>query len=307
MRAIEYALRQGWSSLWRARGASALGIVTIGLALVVLGAVLLLTWNVERLLERWAAAAEFSVYLRDDATSEQRGAIEALLDRSDLVSGREYVSKGEAFSRFRLEFSDLAIVADGFDDNPFPASVEVRVRPEAEDDARVEELVRRVATLPGVADVRYDREWLAMAAAGLRGVRAAGLAFALLMGVAAAITVAAVVRLGLQARRHELEIMELVGAPFSFIRGPFVAEGVLQGGVGALVAIAMLWGGFLAVQGAWGDSLTALLEGDRLAFLPPRLLLALVTGGMGVGGLGGLIAARHAGSTATPEPGGEPA
>jgi hypothetical protein len=81
---------------------------------------------------------------------------------------------------------------------------------------------------------------------------------------------------------------------------------VLQGGVGALVAIAMLWGGFLAVQGAWGDSLTALLEGDRLAFLPPRLLLALVTGGMGVGGLGGSSPRRHAGSTATPEPGGEP-
>jgi cell division protein FtsX len=45
----------------------------------------------------------------------------------------------------------------------------VRVRPEAEDDGRVDELVRRVATLPGVADVRYDREWLAMAAAGLAG------------------------------------------------------------------------------------------------------------------------------------------
>ena len=54
------------------------------------------------------------------------------------------------------------------------------------------------------------------------------------MAVAAAVTVATVVRLGLHARRDEIEIMELVGAPLAFIRGPFVAEGLLQGGLGAL-------------------------------------------------------------------------
>jgi cell division transport system permease protein len=307
MRAIEYALRQGWSGLWRNRGASVLGTATIALALIVLGLVLLVTWNVERLLARWADAAEFSVYLRDDATSEQRGAIEALIGRSDLVAAHEYVSKAEARARFRREFADLAVFADAFEENPFPASVEVRVHPEAEQDGRVEELVRRVATLPGVADVRYDREWLAMAAAALRAVRAAGFAFALLMGAAAAVTVAAVVRLGLQARRHELEIMELVGAPFVFIRGPFVAEGVLQGGLGALVALAVLWMAYWTTGAGWGATLTAVLDGDTLAFLPPRLILALLAGGMTVGGVGGLIASRHAGSRPAVEPEAEPA
>ena len=71
---------------------------------------------------------------------------------------------------------------------------------------------------------------------------AAGLALALLMALAAAVTVATVVRLGLHARRDEIEIMELVGAPLAFIRGPFVAEGLLQGGIGALVALVALCG-----------------------------------------------------------------
>ncbi len=92
---------------------------------------------------------------------------------------------------------------------------------------------RQVAALPGVADVRYDREWLGRLASGLDAVRGAGLALALLMAVAAALTVAAVVRLGLHARRDEIEIMKLVGSPMTFIRGPFVAEGLLQGGIGA--------------------------------------------------------------------------
>jgi cell division transport system permease protein len=295
MRAIDYALRQGWASIWRSRGASAFAIIGIALAMTVLGALLLLTSNGEQLLSQWTSAAEFSVYLRDEATSEHRGAIEALIDQSGAATAREYVSKAEALSRFRRDFTELASLASGFDDNPFPASVEVRIRPEAERDGRADALVREVAALPGVADVRYDREWLGRLASALATIRRAGFALALLMAVAAAITVAAVVRLGLHARRDEIEIMELVGSPMAFIRGPFVAEGLLQGGVGAVLALVLLWMGFLAVNMWWGGELSALLDGSTLRFLPIRLALVLVVGGMAVGGVGGLAAARHAG------------
>ena len=77
-------------------GATGFAVVAIALALIVLGALLMLTWNTQRVLARWTDAAEFSVYLRDDATSEQRGAIEAALDASGVMSGREYISKQQA-------------------------------------------------------------------------------------------------------------------------------------------------------------------------------------------------------------------
>ncbi|MBI3049983.1 MAG: hypothetical protein HYY76_16915 [Acidobacteria bacterium] len=293
MRALDYALREAWASLWRSRGASAFAVVAIALAMIVLGALLLVTWNVERLLAEWSSAAEFSVYLRDDATSEERGAIEAAIDESGAILARQYVSKGDALTRFRREFAELASLTEGFDDNPFPASVEVRVTPEAEADGRAEALVRRVGALPGVADVRYDREWLARVASGLIAIRGVGFALALVMALAAAVTVASVVRLGLHARRDELEIMHLVGSPMTFIRGPFVAEGVLQGGVGALVALGLLWLGFAVVSAWWGDAFAVLLDGRSLQFLPSRLCAALVAGGMAVGGAGGFAASRH--------------
>jgi cell division transport system permease protein len=129
---------------------------------------------------------------------------------------------------------------------------------------------------------------------GLGTIRAAGLALALLMGIAAAVTVATVVRLGLRARRAELEIMELVGAPLAFIRGPFVAEGFLQGGIGAVFAIAALWAGFMVAMAWWGADLNSLLGGGSMQFLPIRLSLYLILGGMLVGSLGGLVAAREA-------------
>jgi len=304
VRAVDYALRQAWASLKRSVGASALSTVAIALAVIVLGVLLLLTWNAERVIAQWASAAEFSVFLRDDASSEQRGAIEAALDQSGVVAGRDYVSKSQALARFRREFAELASLASGFDDNPFPASVEVRLRPEAERDGRADALVRRVVSLPGVADVRYDSEWLSTFGEGLRTVRGAGLMLAAVMALAAAVTVAAVVRIGLYARRDEIEIMELVGAPLAFIRGPFVAEGLLQGGAGAVLALIVLWIGFALARGWWGTDLGAMLNGLSMAFLPLRLCAVLVGGGMAVGAAGGLAAARHAGRGALTEPSG---
>ena len=294
MRALDYAIREGWASLWRNRGSGAFAVLAIALAMIVLGALLLTTWNVERLLAQWSSSAEFSVYLRDDASSEQRGAIEALVDQSGVVTGREYISKADALGRFRREFAELASLTTDFDDNPFPASVEVRVHPNAQEDGRADALVRRVSMLPGVADVRYDREWLARLASGLAAVRGAGFGLAVVMALAAAVTVASVVRLGLNARRSELEIMQLVGSPIAFIRGPFVAEGVFQGGLGALVALGLLWLGLTVAGAWWGSDLRVFLEGGSLQFLPIRLSAALVVGGMAVGGAGGFAASRYA-------------
>jgi cell division transport system permease protein len=298
MRAIEYAFRQGAASLWRSRGSSAFAVLAITLALVVLGVLLLLTWNAEQLLSRWTSASEFSVYLSDSTTSEQRGTIESAIDQSGVSAGREYVSKAQALMRFRKEFADLANLAEGLGDNPFPASIEVRVSPGAERDGRVDALVKKVVQLPGVVDVKYDRDWLARVASALDTVRAAGAALALLMGLAAAVTVAVVVRLGLLARHDEIEIMELVGAPLSYIRGPFVAEGFLQGGIGAILAILFLWLSHSLANAWWGTELRALLEGDALRFLPVRLSVSLILGGMFVGSTGGLAAAWRAGSDA---------
>jgi cell division transport system permease protein len=294
VRAIDYAFRQGWASLRRGGGSTLFAVMAIALAMSVLGGLLLVTWNVERLLARWTTSAEFSVYLRDDATSEQRGVIEAFVDQSGAAAGREYVSKEQALVRFRTEFAELASTAAGIGDNPFPASIEVRMQSTAEKDGRADALLKKVATLPGVADIRYDRAWLSKVGAGLDALRRAGGVLALLMALAAAVTVAAVVRLGLHARREEIEIMQLVGASLAFIRGPFVAEGLLQGGIGAVGAVLLLWGGFTVASASWGPQLASALEGVDPQFLPARFCALLVAGGMLVGGAGGFAASRHA-------------
>ena len=94
------------------------------------------------------------------------------------------------------------------------------------------------------------------------------------------------------ARRDEIEIMQLVGAPFAFIRGPFIAEGVLQGGIGALVAIVSLWVVFLLGRGWYARQALEGLGLATLMFLPLNAIAALLLGGMLLGCVGGLIVAR---------------
>ena len=291
MRALRYALDEAFTSLWRGRQAGLLSTVTIALALSVLGGFLVVTANLERLGSEWSQAAELSVYLKDDVTAADRGSIETVLAPSDLIAAHQYVSKADALARFKQTFGDLAASVDGVGGNPLPASLEVRLRPGPGVSAAVDGLAARLRPMAGVADVRYDRQWLTRVLSGINVIRGVGLVLGSVLAIAAALTVANVVRLALYARREELEIMNLVGAPQAYVRGPFVMEGVLQGGIGALLALVALGAAFFALRARYLLPLASALNISSIHFLPLELCGVLVAGGMAVGCLGGLFAA----------------
>ncbi len=287
MHSLRYFFGEAMTSLRRGRASNLVAVATIAVALFVFGAFVLVTSSLDRLMARWNTVAEMSVYLAEDATAEQRAAIEAALKTDRIVEGREYVSKDEAARRFRRDFPDLRAAADGLGSNPFPASLEVRLRPAAMPAGEVGRLARSIAQLPGVSDVQYDRQWLDRLARVITIVRWVGLALAAALAVAAGLTIAAVVRLALVGRRDEVEIMQLVGAPIGVIRAPFVLEGVLLGGVGAVVALLALALGVAILRARIPADAATLVE-----FLPPLSSAALALGGALVGCVGGLIATR---------------
>jgi cell division transport system permease protein len=291
MRAFRYALSEAGLSLWRGRQSSLLSIGTIALALFILGGFLVLTANLQRLAAEWGSAAEMSVYLVDDVTDDERTAIEQELAMGDLVAGREFVSKETALARFKETFSDLAGSIDTLGENPLPASYEVRLKTGPGADAGVEALGARLRETAGVADVRYDRQWLGRMLSAISIIRTVGLLLGAVLTVAAALTVASVVRLALHARRDEIEIMQLVGAPTAYVRGPFVMEGVIQGGAGAVLAVLALALVFFSVRGAYLIPLAQAVNLSAVGFLPAELAILMVVGGMAVGCIGGLVAA----------------
>jgi cell division transport system permease protein len=289
MKAWRYAFDEAISSLWRGRRTGALSTATIAVALFVLGAFLITTSNLQRLGSEWSNSAQLSVYLTDAVTADERATIERTLTPGSVVASVQFVSKADALARFKKTFSDLTSTVDGLGENPLPASLEVQLLGGA--NSAVDLLVAELRQLPGVADVRYDREWLARLVAAIDVIRLVGGVLGVMLTLAAALTVANVVRLGLFARRDELDIMELVGAPRAYVRGPFVMEGTLQGGLGALVALVALGVVFLALRGRYLVPLATAINLSAVRFLSVELCLVLVAGGMVVGCIGGLVAA----------------
>ncbi len=293
MRALKYFFNEAAESLWRTRRAAGLSMITIAAGLFVLGFFLLVNANLQRVIGRWTDSAEVSVYLRDDVNGDQLKAVNDMLGRSGLTSSIQFFSKEEARREFARDFPDLAAASASLERNPFPASFSVRLNASAQASPEaVDNMAALLFAQPGVADVRYDRKWIARLNSTIDAVRGVGIAILVLLAFASAMTVASVVRLTAMARQDEIEIMQLVGAPFAYIRGPFIVEGLLQGGMGAVLAILLLLATFGAIRARFASALGDAVGLTGVAFVPAQLLLLLVIGGMALGCVGGFVVAR---------------
>ena len=288
MRALSYAWQEAVVSLGRARWTLLLSIATIAVAFAMLGAFRVVSSAVARVAGTWTQSAEMSVYLDDVVSEPERAAIRQRLAGEAAVAEVTLVTKEEALARFGAEFPELGDVTASLDANPFPAAFEVRLSEAGMADG-AQALATAVATLPGVADVRYDQRWLSRLLAVLTALRTAGWAAALALVLGAATTVVAVVRLSFETRRDEIGIMALVGAPVAYIRGPFVMEGAIQGALGALVALGGLAALGRALVRALGPALNA-LGPDSVRALDWTEALTLVAAGALVGAAAGLLA-----------------
>jgi cell division transport system permease protein len=292
MTVVGYALEEAWASLRRSGRSALVSIGTIAIAFVTLGGFLLVSVNVQDVLDRWLEAAEMSVYLQDSATDEQRVALEQFLKAHPAVAAVEYVPRERALERFREDFPELRDVTEGVGTNPFPSAIEVRLRTDDGGQAGADALSREVAGRPGVGDVRFDRGWLSRLVGIVTTARFAAALVAAILMLGAAFTVAAVVRLSLYARRDELEIMQLVGAPFSYIRGPSIVEGLLLGGIGAAVALVTIAFLYSSLSGWMGDDLGGLMGAGQMRFLGLGEIALMLLGGIGVGAAAGTVASR---------------
>lgn len=292
MSVVGYAFEEAWASLLRSGRSALVSIGTIAIAFATLGGFLLVSINVQGVLDQWLQAAEMSIYLHDTISEADRVALEQFLTSQPMVAEVEYVSRDRALERFRADFPELRDVTSGVGENPFPSALEVRLRTENGGDAAADTLSREVAGKPGVSDIRYDRRWLSRLVGIVTTARLIAALVAGILMLGAAFTVAAVVRLSLYARRDELEIMQLVGAPFSYIRGPAIVEGLLLGGIGAAVALAVIAVLYSMVSRWLGADLAGLAAGGQIRFLGLTEFVMMLLGGVGVGAAAGTVASR---------------
>jgi cell division transport system permease protein len=287
LRALAYFAEEAVTSLWRSRLINALSVGSIAVSLFVLGAFLTVASNLNDVVARWAEKVQVTFYLEDGLEPRIQESLENRLEEEAAVTRVERVSREQALERFRKLFADLETLPEDLGENPFPASLEVAIHPDYRSPDSVARFVQRYEGAPGVEEVQYDLLWIQRLSTAVRLVRGVGAFLGGILVLAGIFTISNVIRLTVYARQDELDIMRLVGATRSYVRGPFVVEGMIQGGLGGLLSIGLL---FLTFRVAARDALAASdLLGRAAVLLPRELCLAIVTGGMLVGLVGSLL------------------
>jgi cell division transport system permease protein len=279
---------------WRfSPGVNFVAAATLAFALFIAGLALLVLSNVAGVLAAAEDEAPVQVFLRDDATTESRAAIETRLHAVPGVTDVRFVDKDEALRRFRASFGDLGEMAADLETNPLPSSYEAFVPSGAQGAAVADAAVTALSGQPGVEEVRHDRAWREKVDALVHVARSGGAGLAVIVFAAVALVMANVLRLAVHARRDEIEIMLLVGATPSFVRGPFLVAGMLQGLGAALGSLALVEGirrAALAWSGSDQGVLLRLAAGNPLDL---RMALVLTGVGLLVGLTGSYLAVRR--------------
>ncbi|HEV7922721.1 MAG TPA: permease-like cell division protein FtsX [Thermoanaerobaculia bacterium] len=291
--AFSYFFREAVRRIWISKRTSFVAVAMITISLLILGSFLLVAENLERAVTQWQGKSRVNIYLEAEATPEEIRAVDTFLAARPTLAQRHFVTREQALARFRSYFSNLSEVVGQLDENPFPPSFEVEVTPAIAQSPGFDRDMKQLRRIAGVEQVQFDWEWLNRLKRIISIVNLAGLVAGGVLAIAAAFTIANVIRLTMMLYREEIEIMRLVGATERIIRGPFLIEGLLQGTLGGVLAVGLLFLLFEVSRRAIPPSSSLLWGFLFVGFLPWQKIAALVAGGMLAGWFGSWLSVRE--------------
>lgn len=283
---LRYFIREAFSNLWSNRLNNLFSMAIIVFSLFTFGLFVLTAENLSGMIGRWTENVRINVFLVKGTQRQSITKLESFVKASPVVSHYQFVNEEEALKRFQSYYPGMKQLTTELDTNPFPSSLEITVRKEAQNKSTVQDFVNLLRKEKQVEDVEYDQEWIDRIHFIIRFVRIVGFLFGGILMFTATFSIGNVIKLMVLSRKDEIEIMKLVGATNGFIKGPFLTEGILQGLLGGLAAVAclyLLYSGILAKV----NSLNApFFSADLLHFLSTNMILAVISGGMIVGFFG---------------------
>ena len=291
---LSFFVSEALRDLRRAGRVGLSAILLITLSLGALGCFWLLSLNLGRAVTQWRERVRVVAYLKDEPKA---AAVEDLVGRVQALGGVQrvrYVSRAEALASLKRSLGQQASVVDHLPRNPLPASLELTPDEETATPEGTRALVQRLSALPEVEEVQGGAEWVESLAQWQRLFQLTGLGVGAVLALAAILTVTTATTLVLHARRDEMEIMRLVGATETVIRLPLLLQGMAQGLLGAVVALAALEVAYVLLAPRVEPLLNLTLGLSRAVFLSGPQVALLLAGGAMLGALGGLLAKGRA-------------
>ncbi|MFB6344993.1 MAG: cell division protein FtsX [bacterium] len=245
MTALRYLFGSTWKNLTENRLMNLVSVGSIGLALMIIGSLLLLQQNTSDLLHRLKSQTSIVVYLEQGVDESRRRDLESKLIANDAVKDLKFRSKQEARQIMQQRLGEDAI--KGLSENPFPPSFHLKLKPSRLKE--IESVASKISGWSGIEEVDYGKEHVE------RLENLSRIAQILLGSIGIVICVVAVfvifntIQLTVVSRKDEIDILKLVGATKSFIGFPFVLGGAVQGLLGCVFGSTLLWFLYWIVQG----------------------------------------------------------
>lgn len=251
--------------------------------------------NLGEILSLWGEEVQISAYLSTSLTPSEVEALRQKVLNENGVAKVELITQEEALEDFRVQMAsyapDLVSQPDLF--SLIPPSLQVTLHSDRTDSKSVAALAKKMQSFAGIEEVRYGQEWIEKYGAFLGLLKRGASALGLILMVATLLMIGNTTRASIEARRAEVEVMELIGATPWMIRKPFFVEGILLGLGAAVLAMAGSAFAFLSLNRFFANELRFLQLSQHLRFLPPWFVVLFFLVGAALGGLAAYLCVRR--------------
>lgn len=234
-----YFVHEAIVNMFRNKLQNSIAIGMIAVSLAIFGIFWLIYANLNSVARRWSDSVHIIAYLDENISEQQRIQIDAQIRAIERVSEVTYTSPEEALKEFKKRLGDQEYLVDGIDPNPLPASYEIQLARKHRDLSNVRNVVDALQNIPHFDDIQYGQiENLTLVITMLRFI---GVFLGAFLCLTVTFIISNTIKLTLYTREEELNIMKFIGATESFIKGPFLAEGIIRGFLGAGLSLMLLY------------------------------------------------------------------
>ncbi len=241
MKIFLYSFQTAVKNMWREKWINVLTILTIAVGLLILGGFILVTLNLDSTLKRWSKGFGLVVYVVEDLSPEEEGLLSEFFKEDPDVAEVKYISKEHALEELRRTLGTMTSILEGFEENPLPSSFELKLKREALDPVRIEQKASQIKQMSGVEDVQYGEKWLSSLNTMSKGMKIVGILLGTIIFIAISFATYSTIKILFYRRIDEIETLKLLGATRSFIRYPFLLEGLFIGILGGIVGFLCLF------------------------------------------------------------------
>ena len=292
MNSLIYNIKQGFVQIFRNRGMSLASIFSIVAMLLILGLFFVITVNVNLFTEVVKQDYDqVEVFLLDDTTKAEAEELMSVIKQQDGVSAVEYRSKAEALEILKQRWGESGYMLDSLGKNPLPASILISV--DSLDNAG--DVAKFAGTLEGVDDIQYYQETVDKLTKITNFLQIGALIIMIFLVVVSVVVVSNTVKLTVFARAKEIRIMKYVGATNWFIRGPFLAEGIIIGVLAALVSTGLISLIYAKIIDAIGPQVLAIVSSPLIpvGYMTSNMIIIFIALGASIGAWGRIISMRR--------------